>query len=569
MSILRLFPRRFVIEGLIMKNAGLLLALLSSVSLAFVSTGNGAQGFDVLVTHGRIVDGSGNPWYRGDIGIRGGRVAEIGNLEASVAEIKIDAHDSVVAPGFFDMMGGSSLPLIVDRTSGNTKLLQGVTTMLAGEGDSLAPQDDHTIAELQKRNHFTFGWKTFGDYFQILTEKGIPINVVHNVGAAQIREVVIGDQDRAPTALELERMKGMVAQAMKDGAVGVSTALIYPPGSYAKTDEIIQLAKVAAQYGGIYLSHMRNESGGLLDAIREVILIGREAKLPVHIYHLKAAGEANWPLVPKALALIEQARAEGIDVTADAYPYIYNGIDLASFIAPSHFAHGRPAFVKTLSDPAVRKALQQEIETNLDWENWYVHVGRDWGNVLVAEVPEGVDVKYEGMSIKQVAEAQGKDQWTAFFDLVAAGPTDVNPKSMNEEQKREIYSTDFVSVSSDAEPVSPAAGPHAHPRAFGTFPRILARYVREQHVMTLEYAVRAMTSLPADQLKLYDRGRLAPGMAADLVIFDPAAIQDTATYAHPASYSTGIEYVLVNGKVAVSQGNPTGIMAGSVIRHVQ
>jgi len=551
-----------------MKNAGFLVTSLLSVSMLFVSNTNSSRELDIVITHGRIVDGSGNPWYRGDIGIRGDRIVEIGNLEVSPAKIKVDAHDSVVAPGFFDMMGGSSLPLIVDPASGDTKLLQGVTTLLAGEGDSLAPQDDQTIAAIQKRNHFTFGWKTFDEYFQILSEKGIPINVVHNVGAAQIRQIVIGDQDRTPTAVELERMKGMVAQAMKDGAVGVSTALIYPPGSYAKTDEIIALAKVASQYGGIYLSHMRNESGGLLDAIQEVIRIGREARLPVHIYHLKAAGEENWPLVSKALALIEQARADGIDVTADAYPYIYNGIDLASFIPPSHFAHGRPAFVKTLSDPSVRKALQREIETNVDWENWYVHVGRDWGNVLVAEVPDGVDTKYEGMSIKQIAEAQGKDAWNVFFDLVASGSTDVNPKSMNEEQKREIYSKDFVSISSDAEPASPAAAPHAHPRAFGTFPRILAQYVREEHVITLEYAVRAMTSLPADQLKLYDRGRLAPGMAADLVIFDPATIQDTATYARPASYPTGIEYVIVNGKVAVAEGKPTGVTAGSVIRHI-
>jgi N-acyl-D-aspartate/D-glutamate deacylase len=551
-----------------MKNAGFLVTSLLSVSMLFVSNTNSSRELDIVITHGRIVDGSGNPWYRGDIGIRGDRIVEIGNLEVSPAKIKVDAHDSVVAPGFFDMMGGSSLPLIVDPASGDTKLLQGVTTLLAGEGDSLAPQDDQTIAAIQKRSHFTFGWKTFDEYFQILSEKGIPINVVHNVGAAQIRQIVIGDQDRTPTAVELERMKGMVAQAMKDGAVGVSTALIYPPGSYAKTDEIIALAKVASQYGGIYLSHMRNESGGLLDAIQEVIRIGREARLPVHIYHLKAAGEENWPLVSKALALIEQARADGIDVTADAYPYIYNGIDLASFIPPSHFAHGRPAFVKTLSDPSVRKALQREIETNVDWENWYVHVGRDWGNVLVAEVPDGVDTKYEGMSIKQIAEAQGKDAWNVFFDLVASGSTDVNPKSMNEEQKREIYSKDFVSISSDAEPASPAAAPHAHPRAFGTFPRILAQYVREEHVITLEYAVRAMTSLPADQLKLYDRGRLAPGMAADLVIFDPATIQDTATYARPASYPTGIEYVIVNGKVAVAEGKPTGVTAGSVIRHI-
>ena len=525
------------------------------------------ESFDVIITNGRVIDGSGNPWFRADIGIRNGRIAAIGKLGDSPATQKIDAKDLIVSPGFIDMMTGDSMILVLDRASAASKLLEGVTTTLVGEGDSPAPQNEEMIQKFQQQSHSTFKWTNYAEYFDLLTEQRIALNVVHNVGAAQIREVVLGNNDVTPTPEQLQKMEQMVAEAMQQGSVGLSTALIYPPGSYAKTPELIAMSKVAAQYGGVYFSHMRNESGDLLGAIQEAIQIGEEAQIPVHIYHLKAAGQENWPLISKALALIRQARDRGIDVTADAYPYIYNGIDLASFIGPWHFASGRESFVKTLADPAVRASLRKEIETEADWENWYLHVGKDWGNVLVAEVPPGVDPKYAGMSVAQIAKARNVDDWTAFFDLVEKGNTSVNPKSMNEEQKREIYQQDFVSVSSDAPPTNPATSPHTHPRAFGTFPRILAKYVREEHVISLEDAIRAMTSLPADQLKINDRGRIAPGMAADIVIFDPATVKDTATYANPTSYPVGIEYVLVNGRVEVENGKVTQELAGEVIRH--
>jgi N-acyl-D-aspartate/D-glutamate deacylase len=537
------------------------LALLGPLSLV------GQQFFDLVIINGRVLDGSGNPWTRVDIGVRDGRIVALGNLRSSAATRTIDAHDLIVSPGFIDMMGGSSLPLILDRTSAASKLLEGVTTMLVGEGDSLAPQNAESIRKMQEHDHFIFAWTNYAEYFSILSREGIGMNVLHNVGAAQIREVVLGDKDVSPSPDQLEQMKQMVAEAMQQGSIGLSTALIYPPGSYAKTAEIVALAKVAAKSGGVYFSHIRNESGGVLDAIHEAIQIGEEAGIPVHIYHLKAAGQENWPLVPKELALIEEARSRGIEASADVYPYIYNGIGLDSFIAPEHYAAGREPFVRTLSDPSVRSALKHEIETRADWENWYLHVGKDWGNVLVAEVPKGVDPRFAGMSIAQIAQARKVDPWTAFFDLVQSGLTDVNPKSMNEEQKREIYSKDFVSISSDSEPSDPATAPHVHPRTFGTFPRILAKYVREEHAMTLPDAVRAMTSLPADQLKLYDRGRIGPGMAADIVIFDPETVRDTATYAAPASYPVGIPYVIVNGKVAVDNAKMTDVLAGEVLRH--
>jgi N-acyl-D-amino-acid deacylase len=400
----------------------------------------------------------------------------------------------------------------------------------------------------------------------MLEGKGIGINVIHNVGGAQVRRVAIGDEDREPTPEQMAKMKEIVAEAMQDGSVGLSTALIYPPGSYAKTEEIIELAKVAAQNGGVYFSHMRNESGRLLEAIQETIRIGEEAHIPVHIYHLKAAGQDNWPLMTKAILLIQSARDRGVDVGADIYPYIRNGIGLGSFLHPKHYAKGPEAFLPTLSDPQVRAELRKEIETTTDWENWYHHVGKNWDNVLVVQVPAKLDKRYEGKSVQEIAALRGADVWNTFFYLVQQGGVDVDPKSMDENQKQQALRAPFVSIGSDAEPMNPAISTFAHPRTFGTFPRILAKYVREEKVISLESAIREMTSLPANQLKLWNRGRIAPGLAADLVAFDPAEVADTATFAKPLSYAIGMEYVFVNGQLAIDKGQPTGVLAGRVIR---
>jgi N-acyl-D-amino-acid deacylase len=289
--------------------------------------------FDLVVSGAHVIDGSGNPWFVADVGIRGGLIVEVGNLSKHASTRVIDAHGMVLAPGFIDMMGGTTLPLLMDPLTAQSKLRQGVTTMMAGEGDSMAPQDQRTIKDMNLPASIS-PWATFEEYDRMLDAKGIGINVIHNVGAAQVRRVVIGEEDRAPTPEQLAKMKDLVAKAMQDGSVGLSTALIYPPGTYAKTEEIIELAKVAAEYGGVYFSHMRNESAQLLEAIQETIRIGEEAHIPVHIYHLKAAGQDNWPLMTKALALIQSARDRGVDVTADIYPYIRNGIGLGSFITP-------------------------------------------------------------------------------------------------------------------------------------------------------------------------------------------------------------------------------------------
>ena len=320
----------------------------------------------------------------------------------------------VLAPGFIDMMGGTTLPLLLDPVTAQSKLRQGVTTIMAGEGDSRAPQDEHTIKELNLLRDIS-RWTTFEEYDHMLDAKGIGINVIHNVGAAQVRRVVIGDEDRSPTPEQLNKMKDIVAKAMQDGTIGLSTALIYPPGTYAKTEEIIELAKVASQYGGVYFSHMRNESGQLLEAIQETIRIGEEAHIPVHIYHLKAAGEDNWPLMTKALSLIQSARDHGVDVTADIYPYIRNGIGLGSFIHPKYYASGPEAFLPTLSDPKVRADLRKEIETTTNWENWYHHVGKNWDNVLVVQVPAKVDKRLKGNPCRKSQHCETPTPGTPSF----------------------------------------------------------------------------------------------------------------------------------------------------------
>jgi len=398
-------------------------------------------------------------------------------------------------------------------------------------------------------------------------EKGIALNVVHNVGAAQVRLAVLGDEDVAPTAEQLAQMKELVAQAMRDGTIGLSSALIYPPGSYARTEELIELARVVSSYGGVYFSHLRNESNGLLGAIDEIIRVGKEARLPVHIYHLKAAGQANWPLMPQALQKIQSARDAGLDITADIYPYIRNGIGLGSFIHPRHYARGADQFLPTLSDPKVRLEIRREIEKSSDWENWYLHVGKNWDNVLITSVGRNTDPKFVGKSVREVASMRKVDVWQAFFDLVQAGRTSVAPKSMNEEQKYQAMRAPFVMFDCDAGPTNPTTALSAHPRAFGTFPRILAKYVREDRVVPLEEAVRKMTSLAANRLQLWDRGRISPGLVADLVIFDPAEVRDLATFENPLQQSVGMDLVLVGGRPVIDERRMTGDLPGGILRH--
>lgn len=527
----------------------------------------GADGaFDVLITDARIVDGSGNPWYRADVGIRGDRIAEIGELTGRTALRTIDAADRVVSPGFIDMMGQSTLVLLTDPPSAESKLRQGITTYLSGEGGSPAPQSAESLSPpmiggTERR------WTTYAEYFALLESEGIPINVVHDVGLTQVRSVVLGEGDVQPTPEQLEEMKALVRQAMEDGAVGTSTSLIYPPAVYASTEELIELTRVAGEYGGVYFTHMRNESHAVLDAIREAIAVGAGAGVPVHIYHLKAAGQDNWPLMSEALALIDSARTAGMDVTADIYPYVRNGIGLGSFLHPRHYASGTASFLQTLSDPSLRASLRREVETTSDWENWFRHVGMDWNNVLIVSAPEGIDPRVINRSVAEAAEVLGTDVWNAFFDLVQSGRVTVNPQSMNEEQKWQALRAEYVMIDTDASPVNPATAAGTHPRAFGAFPRVIAKYVREDSVLSLEDAVRRMTSMAANRLGLHDRGKVAPGMIADLVIFDPEEIRDAADFGTDAMlYAEGVDFLFVNGAPVIDDGELRNVRSGRVLR---
>jgi N-acyl-D-amino-acid deacylase len=533
--------------------------------LVLVSTPLEAQSFDLLLTNGRIVDGMGNSWYRADLGIRAGTIAEIGNLQGSSAARTIDVGGQVIAPGFIDMMGSTSTPLVMDPTAAESKLSQGITTMMVGEGDSDAPQSDDTLP--RPLRDAGYRWNTLEQYISILDRRGIPVNVVFNVGATQVRTLVVGDKDRRPTMEQLQQMRLLVAEAMQSGAVGLSSALIYPPGAYASTDELVDLAKEAGRYGGFYSTHVRNEGNQLIASIEEALQIGKAAGVPVHIYHLKAAGQENWPLMQRAIDLIGAARAEGLDVTADVYPYVRNQLSLNAFINPRHFTEGTKAFLVTLSRADVRMAVKYEIEHTSDWENWYQHVERDWNNVLVVKASPAAGAGLEAKSIQEIARDRRQDPWNVFFNLVQAGGVVVNPKTMDEAQKQIAMRSEFISFSTDTPPLNPATTISAHPRAFGTFPRILGTYVRDEKVISLEMAIRKMTSLPANRLMLFDRGRIAPGMAADLVVCDPSTISDRATDDHPLLLSTGISLVIVNGRIEMDHGRFLQTMSGRVLRH--
>ena len=543
-----------------------MLSACSVVALVGIGCSPRVPAVDVLLTNGLIVDGTGSAPYRGAVGITGEMLSFVGRDGETLprATRAVDVHGQVIAPGFIDMMGSSTMPLWQDPPSRLSKIMQGITTMVAGEGNSIAPQNAITRASYGDEAPL-ITWNNFSEYFELLNQKKLPINAVHNVGAAQVRRYVIGNDDKLPTAADLAQMEHLVDEAMAQGAVGLSTSLIYPPGAFAKTEELIALAKVAGRRGGVYFTHMRNESDGLLESIDETLRIGREGGLPVHIYHLKAAGKDNWALMARALQKIESARKDGVDITADIYPYIRNGIGLRYFVPPSRYAAGTQPFFDSLKDPHVRATVKREIEATSDWENWYHHVGSDWSKVLITNVEQG-DRSIVGKTVAEVAALRKQDVWETVFDLIRTTGADVAPESMDEEQKRLALRADFVSFDTDQAPLNRETAPSAHPRAFATFPRIFAKYVRDENVITLQEAVRKATSLPAARLKLVDRGRLVQGLAADVVVFDLATIDDVATFEKPLQFPTGISYVFVNGEAVVADAKPIESRPGKVLR---
>jgi N-acyl-D-amino-acid deacylase len=534
---------------------------------------NPAGTYDVIIKNGRIIDGSGNPWVSGDVAITGDRIAKIGYLGDSTAKRVIDAHGLVVAPGFIDMLGQSEMALLIDNRS-LSKLSQGITSEITGEGGSIAPQNELTLAPLQpalEHYHLKVDWTTLDGYFSRLEKSGTPLNIGTYVGAAQVREAILGDADRAPNTEELEKMKGLVAEAMQRGALGVSTALIYPPGHYAKTDELIELAKVVSQYGGIYASHMRSEGQSETIAIDEALRIGREAHVPVEIFHLKVIGKPRWGSMPKIVGMIQAARDAGQDVSADMYPYVAGGTALASSLPPWVADGGIAKLLERLKDPVTRDKLKQEMASeHPNWENLYLGSGGATG-ILLSGIENPDFKQFNGKTLAQFAEAQRKDPLDALMDLVIADQAQTGAIYFiaSEDDMRYGLKQSWTSIGLDGSEMSldgPLYDAHTHPRAFGSMPRLLGHYVRDEHLLALEQAIRKITSLPAQRERLKDRGLLKEGFFADVSIFDPATIIDKATYENPAQISEGVKYVFVNGQLEYENGNLTAAKAGRALR---
>ena len=544
-----------------------LVLLLSPLGLS-------AQQYDILIRNGRVVDGTGNPWVYADVGVTGDRISFVGTAPAhATAKRVIDAKGLIIAPGFIDMLEQSEWNLLIDKQA-VSKLTQGITSGITGEGGSIAPQNEQTIADrwdFLEHYHLTVDWRDLDGYFHRLEKQGSAINLGTYVGATQVRRYVMGSVDRAPTAAELVRMQELVEQAMRQGAMGLSTSLIYAPASYAKTDELIALATVASKYGGIYASHIRNEGDHEMEALDEAFRIGREAGLPVEIWHLKVSGHQNWGKMPSVIAAIERARASGLDVTANQYSYIASGTSLGATIAPKYHEGGSQAFVQRLQNPQVRAAIRQELSgASGSLENMWRGTGGPQG-ILIASVLDPALRRYEGRTIAQIATDEHKDPLDALLDLVIAGKDHVGAVyfTMSEDDVKFAMQQGFVSVGTDAGAVSfegPLSETKIHPRAYGTFTRILGRYVRDQHLLPLEQAIRKFTSLPAQRVGLRDRGILRTGAFADITIFDPAIVNDLATFEDPHRPSIGIEYVIVNGVVSLEHGKVTGRLGGRPLR---
>ncbi len=554
-------------------------ALLSLSSLAAqVASSSTAvraepQPFDIVIESGRIVDGTGSPWYSGQVGIRQGYIAAIGNLNGEPRRQTIDAHGQVVAPGFIDMLGQSELTMLVDPRL-PSKIYQGITSEITGEGNSAAPINAAMIAsDRAGYDHLkiTPDWTSLREYFGRIEKQGMGINLASYVGATSVRRMVLGDADAQPTLAQLEQMETLVDQAMRDGAVGISTALQYAPAPYAKTDELIALASVASKYGGIYATHMRSEGPGETDAISEAIRVGREAHIPVEIWHLKAAGKASWGKMPQIVAQIKAAREAGVDISANTYAYTAWFNTFSAFIPPWAHDGGDAKLVERLKDPATRARIRADmLSTTGTWDNeWQEIPGPE--SILIAVVQNPELVPLQGKRLSDVAALWHEDAIDALYDLLIKDKafTEVAVFGMSEPDVVLALKQPWVSIDNDSQGTAPdglLGQEHPHPRAYGTFPRILRKYVREEHALTLEDAIRKFTALPAQRMRFTDRGVLKQGMAADVVIFDPAKIKDLATFQEPNQLSQGMDFVIVNGVPVIAQGKMTGALPGHVLR---
>ncbi|MGO9965958.1 MAG: N-acyl-D-amino-acid deacylase family protein [Bryobacteraceae bacterium] len=532
-----------------------------------------AQNYDLVIRNGQIIDGTGSPWYGADIAVRDGHIAAIGHLDSVTARETIDAAGMVVAPGFIDMLGQSEESILVNPHL-PSKIYQGITTEITGEGGSAAPLTDAIrAADRAGYEHYKIdpSWNTFREFFALLEKQGIGINLASYVGATQVRRAVIGDGDRAPTSAELDRMKALVREAMRDGAVGVSTSLQYAPAPYATTEELVTLAAEGAKLGGIYATHMRSEGDAIIPAIDEAVRIGREAHVPVEIWHLKAAGRRNWGRMEEIVAHIDRARRSGIEVGADTYAYPAWFNSFSAFIPPWAHDGGDAKLIERLKDPVTRARIRKDIETpSTSWDNeWDEIAGPEAILICVVQNPQLLSL--QGKTIAEIARLWKKDPVDTIFDILIDdnAATEVAVFGMSEPDVRLALQQPWVSVCNDSQGTAPdglLGQEHPHPRAYGTFPRILRKYVREDGALTLPGAIRKFSALPASRLRLADRGVIKAGMWADIVVFNADKIADLATFEKPNQLAEGMQYVLVNGVPVIEHGSMTNALPGRVVR---
>jgi len=529
--------------------------------------------YDLILRNGTVYDGSGSPGVVADVAIDADTVAAVGDLANSRGATEIDVSGLAVSPGFINMLSWANTSLIADGR-GLSDIMQGVTLEVMGEGSSMGPLNDEMRQRMQERQtdiQYDVTWTTLDEYLRWLVDRGVSPNVASFMGATTARVYVLGYEDRAPTPEELEQMRGLVRQAMQDGAMGVSSALIYTPAYYADTDELIALAQVAGVYGGMYISHMRNEANHILDALDELMTIAREANVPAEIYHLKASGQRNWPKLDLVIERVEAARRQGLRITADMYTYHASSTGLNATMPPWVQEGGHDAWVARLKDPEIRARVKREMNDPAgDWENTWLNAGSAENIVLVDFRTDSL--RYlTGKTLAEVAEMRGTSPEETAMDLVIQDDSRAGCVffTMSEDNIRTKIAVPWVSFASDGAALAPEGAflnSQPHPRAYGTFARLLGKYVREERVIPLEEAIRKLTSLPASNLGLQDRGKLEPGYYADVVVFDPATITDNATFEQPHQLATGVLHAFVNGQQVVADGEHTGALPGRVVR---
>ncbi len=552
--------------------AGAFLSILFAMSAQEPSASPPTAGFDVIIRGGTVYDGTGTEPRQADVAIRGDRIAGIGDFKAAKAKTVIDAKGLAVAPGFINMLSWSTESLIQDGRS-QSEIRQGVTTEIMGEGESMGPVNDRVrehILGTQTDIKYDIKWNTLAEYLQYLEKRGISCNVASFLGATTVREYVVGFEDKPPTPEQLEQMRELVRKEMEAGALGIGTSLIYPPAFYARTEELIELCKVAAKYQGKYISHMRSEGNQLFEALDELLRIAREANIPAEVYHIKAAGEKNWPKEDELLARIERAQKEGLNVRANMYAYTAAGTGLDACLPPWTEDGGYPALFKRLRDPAAREKIKAEVKIDSDkWENLYLAAGSP-EKILLVGFKSAKLKPLTGKTLAEVAKMRGKDPIDTIMDLIAEDESRIGTVYylMSEENVKKELRKPWISFGSDEasqSPEPPFTKSNPHPRAYGNFARVLGKYVRDEKVLPMSDAIHRLSGQPATNLGLDHRGFLKEGMFADVVVFDPATISDRATFEKPHQYAVGVKHVFVNGVQVIKDGEHTGAKPGRAL----